>query len=98
MSLLEKVVIVTGSGNGIGRAIALAYAQQGSKIVVADKTKKDIEETVQLIQEQKGTCHGVTVDVRDRFQIESLMQETVQKYGTIDIPVSYTHLTLPTKA
>lgn len=88
MVFLGKVVIVTGAGRGIGKTIALSYAEQGAKVVVADKTKQDVEETVRIIQGRQGQCLGITVDLREPVEIESLVQETVQKFGTIDILIN----------
>ncbi len=88
MLFQEKVVIVTGAGKGIGKEIAISYAEQGAKVVIADKTKQDVEETVQLLTECEKECLGITVDVRAPEAIKSLVQETVQKYGAIDILIN----------
>ncbi|WP_134702009.1 SDR family NAD(P)-dependent oxidoreductase [Ammoniphilus sp. YIM 78166] len=83
-----KVVIVTGAGKGIGKAIAMSYAEQGAKVVIADKMEHDVEETVQLLLQSDRECLGVTVDIRDPEAIKSLVKETVQKFGTIDILIN----------
>lgn len=75
MSFSDKVVIVTGAGRGIGRAIAYAYAEQGAKVVIADKTKHDVEETVRSMQERDTETLGITVDLRKPNEILTLVEK-----------------------
>lgn len=64
MDFLNKTVIVTGAGNGIGKGIALLYAEKGAKVVVADVDTKGGEQTVSLIKEQGREAVFVQTDVR----------------------------------
>ena len=63
--LAGKVAIVTGSGQGIGRAIAIAYAREGAVVVIATRTAAHGEETFRLIETEGGTAIFRQVDVAD---------------------------------
>lgn len=84
----EKVAVVTGAGRGIGRAIALEYAREGARVVVASRTPSTVESVVAEIEANGGTALGVTVDVSERHQIERMIAETVEHFGRLDILVN----------
>ena len=65
MRLKDKVVVVTGGGRGIGRAIALAHAAEGARLAVLSRTESDLEETVGLIAGLAGAVLAVPVDGDD---------------------------------
>jgi NAD(P)-dependent dehydrogenase (short-subunit alcohol dehydrogenase family) len=88
MEYLNKVVIVTGAGRGIGRCIALEYAAQGAQVVIAEKEVTGGEETSQLITQKGGEALFVETDVSCPKDIESLMEKTVQVYGGIHILIN----------
>jgi NAD(P)-dependent dehydrogenase (short-subunit alcohol dehydrogenase family) len=88
MDFLNKTVIVTGSGNGIGREIALRYAKEGANVVVADVEEKAGEDTVGTITEQGGESIFIRTDVRVEADIKRLMESAIQTYGQIDILVN----------
>lgn len=88
-SLTEKVAIVTGSSNGIGRAIAERLAQEGATIVVnygksADKAKA----VVAGIESKGGTAVAVQADMSKIADVRRLVRETVQRFGRLDILVN----------
>jgi NAD(P)-dependent dehydrogenase (short-subunit alcohol dehydrogenase family) len=83
-----KVVIVTGAGRGIGRAIALAYARQGAQVVIAECNQAAGAQTVQLLAEAGGSGTLIPTDVSDPCQIVALMQRTVERYGQIDVLIN----------
>lgn len=86
MGRLEgKVAIVTGASSGIGKATALLFAQEGAKVVVADVTDELGKETVKAIKEKGGEAIFVHVDVSKAVEVKNLIEETVQKYGKLDI-------------
>ena len=80
-----KVVLITGAGNGIGRATALAFAQQGASVVVADISHKDGEETTAQIIQGGGIASFIPCDVTKDQDVEALVAGTLEAYGKLDI-------------
>ena len=99
MRLDGKVAIVTGGSRGIGRAICMGLAAQGSKVVVASRTEVDssagstferyasgtIVETVERITAQGGTAIPVVCDITHAEQVQSLVETALQEFGRIDV-------------
>lgn len=83
MQLTDKVAVVTGAGRGIGRAIAVAYAKAGAKVVCAARSVDELEALA-------GELGGVAMrcDVADEADIQRLMASTVEQFGRIDILVN----------
>jgi NAD(P)-dependent dehydrogenase (short-subunit alcohol dehydrogenase family) len=81
----DKVVLITGAGNGIGRATALAFAQQGASIVVADINRDDGEKTTAMITEAGGAATFVLCDVTKDHDVQSMVNVTLETYGKLDI-------------
>jgi NAD(P)-dependent dehydrogenase (short-subunit alcohol dehydrogenase family) len=79
-----KVALVTGGGSGIGRATALAFAQRGAKVVVADLVAKGGEETVRMIKEAGGTSIFLQADVSKSQDALAMVGKTVETYGHLD--------------
>ena len=71
MSLEGQVAIVTGSGRGIGRAIALAYAQAGADVVVTARSQGQIDAVCEEITESGGTAIAIRADVTNRNDVEA---------------------------
>ena len=70
--LKDKVALVTGGNSGIGRAIAVAFAEAGAKVVIAARGIESGEETVRLISDRGGECIFVRTDVSKAAEVESL--------------------------
>jgi len=85
MLLNNKIGLVTGGGMGIGRAICLAYAREGAKVVVADFNPESGAETVQQIRESGGDALFVQADVSDEAQVKAMVETAVEHYGRLDI-------------
>ena len=79
-----KVAIVTGASSGIGRAIALAFAREGVKVVVGDVARDGGEETVRLIKEQGGEAIFVPCDVSKSEDVQALVRQAVAQYVRLD--------------
>ncbi len=88
MRLKEKVAIITGATKGIGRACAYEFAREGATVVLAGRTVSLGEEVEGEIKADGGEALFVRCDVSERDQIENLVKETVETYGTIDVVVN----------
>ncbi len=80
-----KVALVTGGSSGIGRATAIKFGEQGAKVVVAARREKEGKETVEMIRKAGGEAAFVRTDVRIASQVENMVNQTVEKYGRLDI-------------
>lgn len=86
--LKDKIAIVTGSSSGIGKAIALGFAQEGATVVVVARRLPKCEETVAQITASGGRAMALQTDVAEESQVERLVTETVRRYGRLDILVN----------
>lgn len=84
----DRVALVTGSGHGIGRAIALALAEAGAHVVCAARTQEQIDETVALVRERGREGLAVRCDVLHTEQLEHLLEATLEKFGRLDVLVN----------
>jgi len=82
--LNEKVALVTGAGSGIGRASALAFANAGAKVLVADIDPEGGAETVRLIEEEGGEALFVRADVSQPDDVEAMVSKAVDTWGRLD--------------
>ena len=83
-----KVTIVTGASKGIGRAIAVLFAQNKAKVVLAARNKKELEELAGQINKQGGEAFVVPADMSKEADIKNLLSRTVEQYGTVDIVIN----------
>ncbi len=88
MGFEDKIVIVTGSGRGIGRAIALGFAGEGACLVLAARTEDEINRTAEEIRAAGGRALPVPCDVTDEEQVRNLVEKTIETFGTIDILIN----------
>lgn len=98
-----KVAIVTGSSRGIGRDIALAFGQEGAKVVVTARTEKEgdsrlvgsIGTTVQRIRDAGGAAIGIPCNVSEDESVEQLVSKTVAEFGRVDILINNAAIRVP---
>lgn len=89
MSLIERfslagsVAVITGAGKGIGRAIAVAYAEAGAKVVCAARTLSDVEAVAAHIRENGGEAIAVRCDATDAGDREALVAQAVDAFGKV---------------
>jgi len=88
MSRVFKNVCVTGAGNGIGRATAIAMSNEGYNVVCADVDLKQAQETLQIILDNKGTGFSIAMDVTNNSDIKKMIDDIVVKFGSLDILVN----------
>lgn len=79
------MVLITGAGNGIGRASALAFAQEGASVVVADINQHDGEETTAEIIQAGGVATFIYCDVTKDQDVQAMVDNTLKTYGKLDI-------------
>jgi NAD(P)-dependent dehydrogenase (short-subunit alcohol dehydrogenase family) len=90
MKLAGQVAVIVGSARGIGEAIAHMFSREGASLVLVDiqKAKAQLDDVTQAINRQGGSAIAVLADVTDDAQVNNLVNETVARYGKIDILVN----------
>lgn len=88
MRLEGKVAIVTGGAQGMGRAIALRYAQEGAHVVIGDLKQADGQKVADEIRANNGKAVAVPVDVRNQQQVQTMIDTAVNEFGGLDILVN----------
>jgi NAD(P)-dependent dehydrogenase (short-subunit alcohol dehydrogenase family) len=83
--LLDRVAIVTGGGRGIGKAVALAYAQEGADVVVVARTSEEIAQAAREIHALGRRGLAVEADVRNRADVGRVVENALGAFGKIDI-------------
>jgi 3-oxoacyl-[acyl-carrier protein] reductase len=87
-SLQDRVAIVTGGGNGIGKAIAIAFAHIGAHVVIAEMDMAAAKTTVEEIHRGGRKALSLAIDVLDSNQVDELVDKTMSEFGRIDILVN----------
>src|SRR5437879_6297116 len=88
MRLTNDVTIVTGAGRGIGREMALLFAAEGARVVVADLNDENARRVAAQINALGGEAFGACMDVTDPAQVQRLIDETVARFGKLDVLVN----------
>ncbi len=88
MKLKDRAAIVTGSGSGIGRAIALAMTREGARVAVVDLNEVGAQETVKEIQKEGGQAHPYKADITKKAQIDAMVADVIKRWGTVHILVN----------
>jgi len=83
--LNDKSIIVTGGGTGLGKSMALRFAELGADLVITSRRKEVIEKTAEELREHGGKVLAIACDVRDPDQVNDMVSQTVNEFGKIDI-------------
>lgn len=86
--LENKVAIITGSGSGIGKEIALTYAKEGAKIVIADYNEEALNNTTDELNRAGYEAAGIIVNVAVNEDVENMVDEAIKAFGHVDILVN----------
>jgi 3-oxoacyl-[acyl-carrier protein] reductase len=86
--LSDKVTLVTGASKGIGRSIALLFAQNGADVVLAARTKSSLEQVADGIKATGRKSLVVPTDISSEKQVDSLVRQSLEAFGRIDILVN----------
>jgi glucose 1-dehydrogenase len=90
MNLKEKVVVITGSSKGLGKALAKAFLNEGSKVVINSRDRSELKEAV----EEMGVL-GICADVTNEDELTYLLEETVKELGNVDIWINNAGIWIP---
>lgn len=86
--LSGRVAVVTGGGRGIGKAVALGMAAAGATVVPAARTAREVEAVAETAREHGVEAKGITADVTDDDDVQRLVDETVDAFGSLDVLVN----------
>jgi 7-alpha-hydroxysteroid dehydrogenase len=87
-SLRDKVAIVTGAGRGIGAGCALAFAEAGADVVIAARTKEQLEDVANQVADRGRRALGVPCDVSELANLELIVDQAMSEFGRIDVVVN----------
>jgi NAD(P)-dependent dehydrogenase (short-subunit alcohol dehydrogenase family) len=88
MKFQERTVLVTGAGRGIGRSVALRFAEEGARVALVARTEKDLLETARLLSERGASCLPLPTDVTQRGAAEECVTRAEGALGPIDVLVN----------
>jgi 3-hydroxybutyrate dehydrogenase len=88
MQMQNKVAVITGSASGIGKEIAIEFANQGAKVVIADLMLEAATATAKEIEKSGGKAMAIAMDVSNESQVNKGIDDVVEAYGTVDVLIS----------
>ena len=88
MQLQDKVALITGAGSGIGQAMAILFAKEGARVVIADREPNGGKETLATIHQNQGEALFIESDVSNASHVKQMVQAAVTNYSRLDILVN----------
>src|SRR3989337_2649976 len=88
MKLKDKVAIITGGGQGIGKEYALGFAREGAKVVIAEIKLDNAQQVVREIESQGGKALAIRTDVSVEADVQHVAEKTIAAFGRIDVLVN----------
>src|SRR3989344_4912556 len=86
--LNDKVALVTGAARGMGKAHALALAEQGAKVVITDMSLADCEKVAAEVKQKGGEALAFKMDVSQKAEVDAVFDEIIKNWGRLDILVN----------
>lgn len=87
-SLSGQVALITGASGGIGRVLALRYAQAGAAVALVARRESELDETARLVADEGGAALPLVADICDEEQCQQVIAQTVQRFGRLDVLVN----------
>ncbi|HUH26338.1 MAG TPA: SDR family oxidoreductase [Flavobacterium sp.] len=88
-ALADKVIIITGGGSGLGKAMTTYFLELGAKVVITSRDLEKLKNTAnELATETGGTCLPIACDVRHYDQVENMLNEVLKQFGKVDVLVN----------
>ena len=85
-ALADKVIVVTGGGSGLGKAMTKYFMELGARVAITSRDLEKLQNTARELEEEtSGTCLAVQCDVRHYDQVENMLQEVLKTYGKVDV-------------
>ena len=88
MKFTDRTALVTGGGSGLGRATALAFAELGANVAIADIDANANEETLALLRQKTDKAFAHTTDVSNEESVKSLVRETIARFNSLDAAIN----------
>jgi 3-oxoacyl-[acyl-carrier protein] reductase len=88
LGLENKVVLITGSSRGIGRAIGLEFAREGARVVITGRGEEDVAKTLSEVEELGGRAYGFVGDISGEVGIKKCVEKVVGQWNGIDVLVA----------
>jgi 3-oxoacyl-[acyl-carrier protein] reductase len=88
MELADKVVIITGAGSGIGRAMAMAFGREAARVVCCGRRRDRLEQTAAMVVDRGGTAMALPVDVTQAEQVQAAVATVVKEFGRVDVLIN----------
>lgn len=98
MRLKNKVAIITGGGTGIGKAVALAFSDEGAFVVLASRNLSNLEDVANEVKAKGGRATAIKTDIAAEKQVQEMVAQTLSEYGKVDILINNSGIVGPIAA